>query len=87
VTSGFEHSVANMYYVPAGILAKQVPEYVEAAQAIGVSDAAIDGLTWSGFFIDNLVPVTLGNIVGGCFFVSLAYFIAYRKKNGDTKKS
>jgi formate/nitrite transporter len=80
ITSGFEHSVANMYYIPAGILAKNSANYVELAQSIGVSDAALEGLTWQGFFVNNLIPVTLGNIIGGCLFVSLAYYVSYRKK-------
>jgi formate/nitrite transporter len=80
VTSGFEHSVANMYYIPAGIVAKNTEAYVEAARGIGITDIALDGLTWQTFFANNLIPVTLGNIVGGCLFVSLAYYLAYRKK-------
>jgi len=80
ITSGFEHSVANMYYIPAGIVAKTQEAYVAAAQGIGVTDAALGGLTWHGFFVNNLIPVTLGNIVGGCVFVSLAYLLAYRAK-------
>ncbi|MDR1815477.1 MAG: formate/nitrite transporter family protein [Clostridiales Family XIII bacterium] len=80
ITSGFEHSVANMYYIPAGIVAKGHEAYVAAAQGIGVTDAALAGLSWQGFFVNNLIPVTLGNIVGGCVFVSLAYVVAYRTK-------
>jgi formate/nitrite transporter len=80
VTSGFEHSVANMYYIPAGLLAKGSEAYVSAAQGIGMTDAALDGLTWQGFFVNNLIPVTMGNIVGGCLLVSLAYYAAYRVK-------
>ncbi|MDR3364754.1 MAG: formate/nitrite transporter family protein [Clostridiales Family XIII bacterium] len=78
VTSGFEHSVANMYYIPAGILAKAVPAYAEKAAEIGVSADALAGLGWQGFFVGNLLPVTLGNIVGGGVFVSLAYLLANR---------
>ncbi|MDR0851456.1 MAG: formate/nitrite transporter family protein [Clostridiales Family XIII bacterium] len=83
ITSGFEHSVANMYYIPAGILAKSNPEQLQQALSIGVSQAAIDGLNWQSFFVNNLIPVTLGNIIGGGVFVSLAYLLAYhvRKKN------
>jgi formate/nitrite transporter len=82
VTSGFEHSVANMYYIPAGILAKAEPAYAEKAIELGTSAAAIDGLNWIGFFVNNLIPVTLGNIVGGALFVSAAYLLAYRKGKG-----
>jgi formate/nitrite transporter FocA (FNT family) len=81
VTSGFEHSVANMYYIPAGIIAKANEVYIQAAQSIGVSDAALEGLSWQSFFVNNLIPVTIGNIVGGSIFVSLAYLTAYRIKS------
>ncbi|MDR1042477.1 MAG: formate/nitrite transporter family protein [Clostridiales Family XIII bacterium] len=81
VTSGFEHSVANMYYIPAGIIAKANDAYVQAAQSIGVTDAALGGLTWQGFFVGNLVPVTMGNIVGGSLLVSVAYLVAYGVKS------
>jgi len=76
VASGFEHSVANMYYIPAGLLAATNPAYVTAAQGIGASSSAIASLTPYGFFIGNLLPVTIGNILGGAVFVSLAYIYA-----------
>ena len=78
VTSGFEHSIANMYYIPAGIMAKANPDFL-AATGLGADELA--NLTWSGFFTNNLIPVTLGNIVGGVVFVALAYWIVYRKKS------
>lgn len=77
VLSGFEHSIANMYYVPAGILAKSIPEYVAAT---GLDQAALSSLNWGGFFTQNLIPVTLGNIVGGGLFVAIAYWLAFRNK-------
>lgn len=61
VLCGFEHSVANMFYVPAGLF------------------LGVEGVTWSGFFITNLIPVTLGNIVGGCF-VGFMYWAIYLYK-------
>lgn len=76
ITSGFEHSVANMYYIPAGILAKANEHFVELSH---VSAEALNHLTWSSFFINNLVPVTLGNIVGGGVFVGIAYWFVYKK--------
>lgn len=76
ITSGFEHSVANMYYVPAGIMAKTTTAW---ATTSGLSDAALEALTWQAFFVNNLVPVTLGNIVGGTGFVSMAYWFAYMR--------
>ncbi|WP_243344296.1 formate/nitrite transporter family protein [Anaerococcus sp. AGMB09787] len=77
VLSGFEHSIANMYYVPAGIFAKSIPEYVAAS---GLEASALGNLTWGGFFANNLLPVTIGNIIGGAIFVGLAYWLAYRKR-------
>lgn len=72
VICGFEHSVANMYYIGAGLLAKLVPEYAAAA-------ADISALTWKNFFIVNLLPVTIGNLLGG-FFVGGMYRCIYLKK-------
>lgn len=79
ITSGFEHCVANMYYIPAGLLAKTDPAWVRAAEGLGVSAEKLANLTWVTLFTKNLIPVTLGNIVGGCLFVGLAYWITYRK--------
>lgn len=62
VICGFEHSIANMYYIPAGLFANSVPAYAEAAAKAGIDTAA---LTWANFAVKNLIPVTLGNIVGG----------------------
>ena len=84
VTSGFEHSIANMYFIGAGLIAKGTPAFAAKAAEIGVSADALNGLTWQGFFVHNLIPVTLGNIVGGAFFVALAYVFAnskWAKKN------
>ena len=77
VTSGFEHSIANMYYIPAAIFAKA--DYAQAALDIGLSSQSLNSLDWYGFFVTNLIPVTLGNIAGGCIFVALLYWICYRK--------
>lgn len=71
VICGFEHSVANMYYITAGLLAKGVPVYAEAATTAGLD---VSALTWSNFLTHNLLPVTLGNIVGGCGFGALLWF-------------
>ncbi len=65
VASGFEHSIANMYFIPAGLLLKT---------GSGVADPA---LTWSSFLIGNILPVTLGNIVGGVLFVACAYWYVH----------
>ena len=72
VLCGFEHSIANMYYIGAGLLANGVPAYAEAAASAGVDTAA---LTWGNFFAVNLLPVTIGNIIGG-FAVGISYWFA-----------
>jgi formate/nitrite transporter len=74
VTSSFEHSIANMFFIPIGIMAKGVP----AVASKTTLDLA--NLTWEGFVTRNLVPVTLGNIVGGAFFVATLYWYAYLRK-------
>ena len=76
ITSGFEHSVANMYYIPAGLMAKSQMNF---AALSGLSQEALDSLTWSGFFVQNLIPVTLGNIVGGGVFVGMVYWYVYKR--------
>ena len=86
ITSGFEHSVANMYYIPAGILAKTAPAAMTAAMSIGLDAAHAAELTWSNFFLHSLIPVTLGNIVGGTIFVGLAYWFVYLR-GGSEKHS
>ena len=75
-TSGFEHSIANMYYIPAGLFIKSNETFLQLS---GVSQVALEKLTWGGFFYYNLLPVTLGNIVGGALFVAMAYWYVYRK--------
>lgn len=79
ITSGFEHSIANMYYIPAGIIAKLNPIWVEQAIALGVTPEKLNYLNW-GTFMSNLVPVTLGNIVGGSIFVGMMYWGSFLYK-------
>lgn len=73
VASGFEHSVANMYFIPLGLLLRANSSVVAA----GNLGAKIGVLTWRNFLVGNLVPVTLGNIVGGALFVGGAYYLVY----------
>ncbi|MFH1362500.1 MAG: formate/nitrite transporter family protein, partial [bacterium] len=74
VALGFEHCIANMYFVPLGIFLKNTG----AAAAAGLDLA---NLTWGGFIMNNLVPVTLGNMVGGALFVGMTYWFVYVKDN------
>lgn len=80
VIGGYEHCVANMYYVPAGLLAKQGEAYYDAALAAGMTVEQLDTLTISNFIVHNLIPVTLGNIVGGMVFVALPLYLVNKDK-------
>lgn len=62
VICGFEHSIANMYYIPAGLFALKNPIYATKAIELGINTQA---LAWDAFLINNLLPVTIGNIIGG----------------------
>jgi formate/nitrite transporter len=77
ITSGFEHSVANMYYIPAGIMAKSNPLW---AQMSGAGAEQLANLNWLTFVTKNLIPVTLGNIVGGAGMVGSLYWLSLKKK-------
>lgn len=72
VAMGFEHSIANMYFIPAGLLLKHNPDFVAQLQGADLSQ-----LTASGFLLNNLLPVTLGNMIGGALFVGTIYWILY----------
>ena len=76
VALGMEHCIANMFFIPAAILTGTDPRYaalVEAGQAAPLT------ASWSSFFIDNLIPVTLGNIAGGAILVALLYTFVHGK--------
>ncbi|QSX05636.1 formate/nitrite transporter family protein [Sedimentibacter sp. zth1] len=82
VTSGFEHSIANMYYIPAGIWAKSNVDWVAASH---LSPEKLANLNWNTFIINNLVPVTLGNIIGGGIFVGFIYWFIYLKEDKNRR--
>ena len=76
VAAGFEHSIANMYFVPIGLLIKQFdPAFAAAAAVTAKIDLA--GLTWPAFLLNNLLPVTIGNIIGGAVLVAAVYWLVY----------
>lgn len=77
VLCGFEHCVANMYYISAGLMAKSVPAYAQLAAEAGLD---LSGLTLSGFLLGNLLPVTLGNILGGGALGWLVWFCHLKKR-------
>jgi len=74
VALGFEHSVANMYFIPMGIILKSVPAVVSKVSA------DLSNLTWLGFAVKNLIPVTIGNIIGGGVLVAAVYWLIYERK-------
>lgn len=81
VAAGFEHSIANMYFIPVGLFIKQFAPAEFWVQA-GVSADAYSNLSWLGFG-RNLLPVTIGNILGGAVLVGIVYWFIYlrpRKK-------
>lgn len=81
VIGGYEHCVANMYYIPAGIMALGNEAYAaKAMELYGYTAEQLGGLNLTSFFVTNLLPVTLGNIVGGMFFVSLPLYLLHRKE-------
>jgi len=77
VALGFEHSIANMYFIPAGLLLKNSPEVLAAAQDMLGQVPDLSNLTMYGFLVDNLLPVTIGNIIGGTIFVGLAHWFLF----------
>lgn len=80
VVSGFEHCVANMYYIPAGIFAAQNPAYVQKAEELyGLNAEKLAGLNWGSFVTVNLIPVTIGNIIGGAILVAGVCFYLHGK--------
>ena len=76
VAAGFEHSVANMYFIPMGLLIKAGAP-AEFWEGIGSTAVSYPSLTWGNFFLVNLLPVTIGNIIGGALMVGLAYWFIY----------
>jgi len=76
VAAGFEHSVANMYFLPAGLLVRDQGSD-EFFAASGVGPAEYPDLTLSNAIVENLIPVTIGNIIGGSLMVGLVYWLIY----------
>ncbi|PKN93150.1 MAG: formate transporter FocA [Chloroflexi bacterium HGW-Chloroflexi-6] len=80
VAAGFEHSIANMYFIPVGLFIKEFGDS-KFFETIGKTAADFPHLTWSNFFVANLLPVTIGNIIGGAVMVGLVYWFVYNRKN------
>jgi len=75
VAAGFEHSVANMYFISIGLLVKSDDDFVAGLDPETAPD--LSGLTWGSFFLDNLLPVTIGNVIGGALMVGAVYWLVY----------
>jgi formate transporter len=79
VAAGFEHSVANMFFIPMGLLVKSDESFVSSQASV----PNLSGLTWERFVTANLVPVTIGNILGGALMVGAVYWFVYLRHEGD----
>jgi formate/nitrite transporter len=82
VSSGFEHSVANMYFIPAGMMLLNPSVVAENGGLL----ASYGGISVADMWIWNLIPATIGNIVGGMIFVGFIYFYAFRKELPEERK-
>jgi formate/nitrite transporter len=76
VAMGFEHSIANMYFVPIGLFIKA---WAPATfwETVNVTASDFPTVTWSAFFLNNLLPVTIGNVIGGGLLVGAVYWFVY----------
>ena len=79
VTMGGEHSIANMFFIPLGLFAGNDPSYITLTQTVSASHPVLIA-TWQNFAINNLLPATIGNIVGGAIFVGFFYYLIYGNK-------
>lgn len=87
VTAGFEHCVANMYYITAGLIAKHNSLYLaQAIEQYGYTQEEISWLNIGNYILTNLVPVTIGNILGGIVFLGLPLFYLNTKKKSMVKE-
>jgi len=76
VALGFEHSIANMFFIPMGLLLRNNIDVLTTSELAG----RLENLNLRGLFINNLIPVTLGNIIGGSFCVAIVYWFLYLRK-------
>jgi len=76
IAAGFEHSVANMYYIPFALFVKNFGD-PKLFEMLGKTAADFPHLTWGNFFFANLLPVTIGNIIGGAIMVGMIYWFVY----------
>ena len=81
VAAGFEHSIANMYFIPYGLFIKAFDPAFAVAHKIDLTN-----LTWNAFLVNNLLPVTMGNIIGGAGLVAGMYWFIYLYRAEKSKK-
>lgn len=72
VAAGFEHSIANMYFIPYSLMIKMFDPVFAAASGVDLAS-----LTWKAFILNNLIPVTIGNVIGGGLLVSATYWVIF----------
>lgn len=78
VAAGFEHSIANMYFIPYALLVKMFdPEFMSR---VGEKITRLENLTWENFLFNNLIPVTIGNIIGGAVLVAAIYWSIFLRR-------
>jgi formate transporter len=82
VAAGFEHSIANMYFIPIGIFIKNGASDAFWSQ-IGMSPSNFPGVTFENMFLKNLLPVTIGNIIGGSLLVGAVYWALYLRNSKE----
>jgi formate/nitrite transporter len=82
VLAGFEHSIANMYFIPVGIMAKANAQF---AQVSGLTAEALANINWGTFLVNNIIPVTIGNVIGGAVIVSWVYWYVYKGSKKEEK--
>ena len=75
VAAGFEHSIANMYFIPYALFIKMFD--AKFISMVGDKVANLDHLTWQAFLVNNLIPVTIGNIIGGAVLVAIVYWVIF----------
>ena len=83
--AGFEHCIANIYFIPIGLFIKAgAPDSFWTS--IGKTAADFPNLTWEKFFVGNLLPVTIGNMIGGTIMVAAVYWFVYLRKSSEQKE-
>ena len=81
VVGGYEHCVANMYYIPAGMICLTNDTYRQVAMdSYGYTAEQLTNLSLKGLFVNNLLPVTIGNMIGDMVFVALPLYLLHKNK-------